>query len=474
MLFNHNYTMANREYISVLFEEKEDAKSLGAKWDGEKRQWYIPDNINETNKFKLQKKYKTNNEPILELIGEDRTFGGNELFVDLIPSSCWFTNVRYCIRPSDWYRVRNFVYERVNYICECCGINTKLHNIQLDAHERWFYDNKIHTQKLVRIVALCYNCHQTTHMGLAAIKGKKYEAMKHLQTIRNFTEDECNKHIDEAFKVWSDRCKFEWTLDISLIENNGITLSNKVNKNDRQNICIKKLESILPVKEESFKIERYYPNKKNEKSYLLRYDNFVFEKFNEMNANIELQNDYKKWKDGINYKTNRKIKIEGKIHTELKQKFMINYGFSSVLFEDLNNINIHEYLQETKKINNEIDCENTEIKRYNVLVDIIIEKINKLNRWYEFVEFEGKKYGIIYKIKDNIHIENDCFGEMIFTHKKTTYRSNDRPFCICDDTETTYLIYNCCKCNYENKIIESITGGDIHPTSKCGFWWKNH
>jgi hypothetical protein len=33
---------------------------------------------------------------------------------------------------------------------------------------------------------------------------------------------------------------------------------------------------------------------------------------------------YKKWKDGINYETNRKIKIGGKKHSELKGKFMIS------------------------------------------------------------------------------------------------------------------------------------------------------
>lgn len=236
--------MTDREYISVLFEDKDYAKSLGAKWDGEKRQWYIPKNVNETNKLKLQEKYKNNNEPILELIGEDRTFGGNELFVDLIPSTCWFTNVRYCIHPSHWDKVRKFVYERVNYNCECCGINTKSHKIQLDAHERWLYDNATHTQKLIRIVALCYDCHQTTHMGLAGIKGKGYDAMKHLQTIRNFTEEECNEHIEEAFKIWEYRCKFEWILDISLIENNNIKLSNKVNKTERHTICKKQLENI--------------------------------------------------------------------------------------------------------------------------------------------------------------------------------------------------------------------------------------
>jgi hypothetical protein len=30
--------------------------------------------------------------------GEDRSFGGG-LFVDLIPDSCWFTNVRSCVGP---------------------------------------------------------------------------------------------------------------------------------------------------------------------------------------------------------------------------------------------------------------------------------------------------------------------------------------------------------------------------------------
>ena len=96
-----------------------------------------------------------------------------------------------------------------------------------------------------------------------------------------------------------------------------------------------------------------------------------------MNGDIELQNDYKKWKDGINYKTNRKIKIGGKIHRELKQKFMISYSHnysmwsqtrSSVLFEDLININADDYLQETKKINNEIDAENIIIKNYNAVL----------------------------------------------------------------------------------------------------------
>ena len=223
--------------------------------------------------------------------------------------------------------------------------------------------------------------------------------------------------------------------------------------------------------EETQKIERQYPTKKREKIYPERYDNSVFEKLNEINGDTELQHDYKKWKDGINYKTNRKIKIDGKIHRELKEKFMI-YSCRGVLFDTLNSINPHEYLQETKKINNEIDVENAIIKDYNKLVDCIIEKIQKLERWNEFIEFEGKCYGITSKVLNNIHRENDCFGEMTFTRKEKTYTSNDRPFCNYDDTETTYSIYKCSKCNYENKIVECRTGGGSQYVSQTGFWWK--
>jgi hypothetical protein len=85
--------------------------------------------------------------------------------------------------------------------------------------------NKI--QRLKRIVALCHQCHQVTHIGLAGIKGKTAEATAHLKKVRNFTDIECDSHIKNAFSVWSERNKYNWNLDLSLIENNNIKLSNK-------------------------------------------------------------------------------------------------------------------------------------------------------------------------------------------------------------------------------------------------------
>lgn len=211
-------------------------------------------------------------------------------------------------------------------------------------------------------------------------------------------------------------------------------------------------KAILLAEEEPPKIERCCPTKKPEKSYPSRYSKSAFEKCREMITNTELQDDYNKWKSGINYKTNRKIKVGGKIHTELKQKFMIGRPICrSVLFSDLADITECDYLQETECINNEIDIENASIKEYNALVDSVIEKIKKLERWNEFIVFEGKKYGITSKVSNNIHIENDCFGEMIFDRNETEHRFNDRPFCHYADTSITYSICKCCKCGYETK-----------------------
>lgn len=175
------------------------------------------------------------------LIGEDRTFGGSELFVDLIPSSCWFTNVRYCVDSEDWKCIRKKVYSRINYVCECCKKNCIVEKLQIEAHERWSYDYSTLTQKLVRIIGLCKPCHLVTHYGFARISGKEQETFEHLKKVRGFELDELKKHIDTAYDIWMKRNQYEWNLDLSLITSNGYKIITPVEKNDRKNITENKL-----------------------------------------------------------------------------------------------------------------------------------------------------------------------------------------------------------------------------------------
>lgn len=278
---NKTYNIANvfggessgeKTYLTVPFGEKEEAKMLGARWDKAAKSWFAPYGEKELldrwpvnsaamNGNITNKTFETVSTPsksmddkssrdattgiLSELVGEDRTFGGNKLFVDLIPSTCWFTNVRSCIDPNDWNRLRKLVYERANNRCECCGsasiINTPT---QLEAHERWEYDDKWKAQRLKRIIALCRSCHEATHMGLAENRGRGKEAKEHLMRVNQFTKEECDQHVDEAFSVWLSRAGFDWDLDLSLMTRNNIKLVRSFAADEREDFATEELSKL--------------------------------------------------------------------------------------------------------------------------------------------------------------------------------------------------------------------------------------
>jgi hypothetical protein len=108
------------------------------------------------------------------LLGEDRLFGGNALFVDLVPQSCWFTSARSCLAPQDWRQLSLEVRYRAQNRCEICGTpEDRARKVYLEAHERWTFNETTHTQKLMRIIALCKSCHEVTHWGLTRLKGRE-------------------------------------------------------------------------------------------------------------------------------------------------------------------------------------------------------------------------------------------------------------------------------------------------------------
>lgn len=199
-------------FLDVPYCEKDDAKSMGAKWNPVKKSWFAPNDEDE-----LIERWGEN--LLNSLDGEDRTFGGNDLFVDMIPRTSWFNNVRKAIVKKDWVRIKKLVCGRTNYTCECCGSRQ-----DIEVHERFEYNKETRVQKLMRFVALCQQCHQSTHLGLAGSRGKGKEAEQHLSNVRGFTPDELRSHTREADSLWTERSKITWTVDLSLMENNGIEI----------------------------------------------------------------------------------------------------------------------------------------------------------------------------------------------------------------------------------------------------------
>ncbi|MFF3324987.1 DNA primase [Streptomyces sp. NPDC002889] len=166
--------------------------------------------------------------------GEDRSLGGSALYVDLVPSTCWGSAGRTVLATQyEWVRIRRMVYERAGDACEICG-NTRESLAaagvapRLHAHERYSY-KKVRgrrIQRLERLVCLCILCDEVTHIGRASLAGEQYflRAKEHAKAINGWSNREFDKHLKAATKLWAQRSKYEWELDVTVLRNAGARL----------------------------------------------------------------------------------------------------------------------------------------------------------------------------------------------------------------------------------------------------------
>ncbi|MFI9194126.1 DUF5710 domain-containing protein [Streptomyces californicus] len=221
-----------RTWLDVSYGEKDAAKAAGARWDGTARRWYAPPG----KEAALQEWAPAPDVPDL-LPGEDRALGQG-LFVDLVPSSCWFTNVRSCVTPRDWERLRRMITRRAGMRCEACGaVENRAEKRWLEAHERWTFDEQRLTQKLVRLICLCTDCHTVTHFGFAQVRGLGEEALAHLMRVTGMSRRLATEHVDAAFEVWQMRSRRSYALDLSILTEAGVTVVPPPSAQDRGRVA---------------------------------------------------------------------------------------------------------------------------------------------------------------------------------------------------------------------------------------------
>lgn len=144
------------------------------------------------------------------------------LIIELVPKSCWYSNVRSNVSKEEWDRIRKIVFDRAGRVCEVCGGRGR--RWPVECHEMWMYDDERHIQKLVKLVALCPSCHEVKHMGLAGIRGRAGAAMAHLAKVNNWSMSDAQHYVDAAFETWHRRSRHQWTLDISYLNRFDISV----------------------------------------------------------------------------------------------------------------------------------------------------------------------------------------------------------------------------------------------------------
>lgn len=203
-----------RTYLNVPYAQKDEAKKLGARWDATARQWYVPDGI-DTTPFKRWLPVE-NPPPVVKRNLPKAEVSEPRLTVELVPQTCWYSNVRSEVSKEDWEKLKRFTFQQANYRCEVCGGRGSAHPVE--CHEIWHYDDDQHIQTLIGLVALCPACHECKHMGFANVRGRGEIATAHLAQVNAWTMKQAQVYVGDCFEVWMERSQYQWELDITYLE----------------------------------------------------------------------------------------------------------------------------------------------------------------------------------------------------------------------------------------------------------------
>jgi len=136
------------------------------------------------------------------------------LTIELVPSTCWYANLRDVLAPAAWAALRKQVIAASGSRCALCGAGGRLH-----CHEVWDYDDTAHVQTLRGFLALCALCHHAKHIGLAGILASRgtlsYErVIAHFLRVNGCDRATFQQHYREAMETWRERSRYEWVTDL--------------------------------------------------------------------------------------------------------------------------------------------------------------------------------------------------------------------------------------------------------------------
>jgi len=142
---------------------------------------------------------------------------GPRLSIELVPRTCWLSNVRNHVTEKQWDTIRRHTFRTAGYVCQICG--GKGDKWPVECHELFDYNSGTETQKLIAFQALCPTCHRVKHFGNAQAKGLEAEALAQLCKVNGWTGQQACRYVSVQFDLWRNRSQREWKIDLSYLEN---------------------------------------------------------------------------------------------------------------------------------------------------------------------------------------------------------------------------------------------------------------
>lgn len=133
-----------------------------------------------------------------------------KLQIELVPRPLWRKSLKSTLRPSEWDRIRKFVYRRQGYKCGICGATGRML-----CHEQWEYDDSNYTQTLAGFIAVCDDCNNCIHMGRASAVLNESDfnsVLSHYANVNGCSVDDAKQDFQDAYVEWHERSAVdEWT-----------------------------------------------------------------------------------------------------------------------------------------------------------------------------------------------------------------------------------------------------------------------
>lgn len=141
-----------------------------------------------------------------------------KLTCELVPKTCFYSNVRSVLPSSVWDKLRKESYAKANFKCEICkgsGLDQGYKHA-LECHEIWDYTTD-GTQMLKGLISLCPRCHQAKHIGRAIAMGYKGKIFKHIATVNKWDLNLVEAYVGACFQEHKERSKIKWKLNIGIL-----------------------------------------------------------------------------------------------------------------------------------------------------------------------------------------------------------------------------------------------------------------
>lgn len=148
------------------------------------------------------------------------------LSLELVPSTCWYSNVRSNVTADTWNRLQTHCFHAAKNRCEICGGVGPAHPVE--CHEIWAYDDARHIQHLAGLASLCPACHQVKHMGRSLQTGQGIASLQHLARVNRVPVAEAVAIVKEALLRCQERSRHDWILDVRILSTRyGVRLDDR-------------------------------------------------------------------------------------------------------------------------------------------------------------------------------------------------------------------------------------------------------